>query len=313
MKTLLPLMFGPVRMRTCSWAGSRSRSLGVKGRSAAASRTGWRPSRMSRTSPSSTSGRTYPRSWATWASEARASRAATARAVLRRASASAATAARTSWNSSSSRRALRAQDPALVLLELGGDVALRPHQGLPPDIVLRHLGRVRVRDLDAVAEDPVEAHAQRGDLGALALARLQRGDPLPRLLGAALDLLELGRECLPDETALLEAKGRIVLEGLGEERGEGGQAGHLLTERGRDEARQVGELRAELRHGGQAAPEPHEVPRVRLPEGGPTRQALEIADGAETRAQGGPPRRLLDQGGHRRLAPRDGPGVDERP
>ena len=208
---------------------------------------------------------------------------------------------------------LRAQDPALVLLELGGDVTLRPHEGLPPDVLLRNLGRVRVRDLDAVAEDPVEADTQRGDLGALALARLQRGDPLSRLLGAALDLLELGRERLPDETAFLETEGRVVLEGLGEERGESGQSGHLLTERGRDEARQLGELRAELRDGGQAAPKAHEVAGVGLPERGPTCEALEIADGAQARAQGGPPRRLLDQGRHRRLAPRDGSGVDERP
>src|SRR5207245_6045690 len=93
-------------------------------------------------------------------------------------------------------------------------------------------------------------------LGALAPARLPQGEPLPRLRGAALDLLELRRERLPDETAFLEAEGRVVLEGLGEERGEGGQGGPLLAERGRDEARQLGELLAKMGDRGQAAGKP---------------------------------------------------------
>jgi hypothetical protein len=57
-KVLLPLMFGPVITRTIS-PGSKMASLGTK-RSppAGSSTTGWRPSRISSTSPSVTSGRT---------------------------------------------------------------------------------------------------------------------------------------------------------------------------------------------------------------------------------------------------------------
>ncbi len=57
MNTLLPLMFGPVRIMIWQPAGSSVTSFGVNGVPPASS-TGWRPSTISSAKPSSTSGRT---------------------------------------------------------------------------------------------------------------------------------------------------------------------------------------------------------------------------------------------------------------
>ena len=197
--------------------------------------TGCRPPVISSARLSSTTGRTQPRRCATSASAASASSAATARAVRRSASACAATRARISTkssNSSAGHALLRAQRAALVLLELGGDVALRAHQGLPAHVVGGNLGRVRVAHLDGVAEDAVEAHAQRGDAGARALAALQRGDPRLRVPGGAAQLGEVGAPGLPDEPALPELPRRLVLQRLLEEPRQVGQGRHVRGEVG---------------------------------------------------------------------------------
>jgi hypothetical protein len=67
----------------------------------------------------------------------------------------------------------RSEHPALVFLELGRDIALCAHEGLAPNVLGGHLGRVGVAHLDAVAEDAVEAHAEGGDARALTLTLLQ--------------------------------------------------------------------------------------------------------------------------------------------
>ncbi len=110
MNTLLPLMFGPVRIMIWQSAGSRRTSLGVNG-APEASRTGWRPSTISSASPVSISGRTYARSWATAARAPRASRVPTARAVRSSGPDRAATCARTWTKSSNSSRAMRSSAP----------------------------------------------------------------------------------------------------------------------------------------------------------------------------------------------------------
>ena len=70
-----------------------------------------------------------------------------------------------------------AEDLRLELGELGGDEALGVGEGLLAPVVGRDGGEVRARDLDVVAEDAVVADLERGDAGALALARLDGGDP----------------------------------------------------------------------------------------------------------------------------------------
>ncbi len=76
---------------------------------------------------------------------------------------------------------LRAEDAALVFLELGGHVALRAHERLPPQVLGRHPGGVRIAHLDGVPEDPVEADTEAPDARSLPLALLEGRDPLAGL------------------------------------------------------------------------------------------------------------------------------------
>ena len=80
---------------------------------------------------------------------------------------------------------LGAEHLGLVLLQLGGDVALGAGQRLAPHVLGGHPRRLRVRHLDAVAEHAVEAHAQARQPGPGALALLEPGDPAARLGGVA--------------------------------------------------------------------------------------------------------------------------------
>ena len=118
---------------------------------------------------------------------------------------------------------------AFVFLELDGNVALGADQGLAPDVLGGHLRHVCIAHLDAVAEDAVEAHAERGDARALPLAPLQSGDPRARLPRPALDLAEIGAPALPDQAALPERERRLVLEGVHEHSMERRQGRDLLA------------------------------------------------------------------------------------
>ena len=73
---------------------------------------------------------------------------------------------------------LRVEDQRLELLEVGRDVALAGRERLLADVVGWDAGKLRVGDLQIVAEDLVVADPQRGDATALALLALQVGDPL---------------------------------------------------------------------------------------------------------------------------------------
>ncbi len=84
---------------------------------------------------------------------------------------------------------LRAQDFLFVLLQFGRDVALGVLERLLALVIARDLGGVRVRDLDVVAENPVEADLEGVDAGALDFVRLKAGDPF---LAAAADVASSG-------------------------------------------------------------------------------------------------------------------------
>ncbi len=163
---------------------SSARSLGVTGCPERASSTGWRPSTMSSTALSSTSGRTWPRTWATSASAGhdveRGQRARGGQQVGR--------ARRDAAADLVEQLVLEPAPPlvgaehlGLVLLELGRDVALGAGQRLAPHVLGGHPRRLRVRHLDAVAEHAIEAHAQARQPGPRALALLEPGDPAARL------------------------------------------------------------------------------------------------------------------------------------
>ena len=98
----------------------------------------------------------------------------------------------------------RADDLLFELLEIGRDVALGVGERLLADVVRRHLGEVRFRDLDVVAEDGVEADLERGDAGALALARLDLEQDRLRVAGDGAQLVELGVDAVGDDAAVAD-------------------------------------------------------------------------------------------------------------
>ncbi len=200
---------------------------------------------------------------------------------------------------------LGAEDAALVLLQLDGHVALGPDERLAPQVLGRHLGGVGVADLERVAEDPVEAHAQAANAGARALALLEGGDPVLGQADRLAELAQLGIPSLADQSALPQHQRRLVLERLLEELGEpGGRhdvVGDLATERGVD----GGQLFAERGESGEEAAQGYQVARVGHAERGPARQPLEIAHAAKARRQRRPQRRVLDERGDGILAPGD--------
>src|SRR5262249_56030225 len=87
---------------------------------------------------------------------------------------------------------LGAEHTALVFLQLRRHVALGADERLASHVLRWHLARVRIAHLDRVTEDPVEADAETADSRALALALLERRDPLPRVSSRLLQLAKLG-------------------------------------------------------------------------------------------------------------------------
>ena len=188
-------MFGPVTSATRSASVKRA-SLGMNARAASSARSpdgGSRgaPGRIPRAPRAARSARLTARS----ASAVHTSSRASTRAVRwTRAIA---------WPTGRPERAeqlrlarrhplLGAEHAGLVVLELGRHVPLGGGQRLPPLVVGGHPGRVRVGDLEVVAEHLVEADLERRDPGALALPLLERGDVLPAAVAQRAELVELG-------------------------------------------------------------------------------------------------------------------------
>ena len=81
---------------------------------------------------------------------------------------------------------------ALVVLQLGSGEALGVGQGLLALVVGGGQVLVGSGDFDVVAEDVVEAHLERRDAGALALAGFDLGDVLFAVLAEVAQFVELG-------------------------------------------------------------------------------------------------------------------------
>ena len=111
------------------------------------------------------------------------------------------------------------EDQRLVFLQLRRDVALGVDQRLFADVVGRDERRVRLRDLDVVAENLVVADLQRFDARALPFDRLQVGDPGPGVARRQVDAVEFGREAGADDAGRGERGGRVVGDGGCEQRG----------------------------------------------------------------------------------------------
>ncbi len=104
------------------------------------------------------------------------------------------------------------QDLGFVVGQLGGHEALGIGHGLFAGVVRGHVGQVGARDLDVVAEDAVVLDLERGDPGALALARLDGHDLVAPARGDGAQLVQLGRYPGPDESAFLGDRRRVVFQ-----------------------------------------------------------------------------------------------------
>ena len=114
---------------------------------------------------------------------------------------------------------LGVEEHGLVLLELRGDEPLPANQCLTPGVIVWDMSEIGVADLYVVAEDPVVAHLQRPDAGAVTLGALQAGDVPASVSGNAPQLVQLRGEALPDDSALTWRSAGRVLQGTGYQRG----------------------------------------------------------------------------------------------
>ena len=181
---------------------------------------------------------------------------------------------------------LRVEDRRLVFLELGGDVALRPRQRLPPDVVVGDFGLVRPPNFDVVAEDPVVADLERLDAGALALLALQRRQVRARAGRDPTQSVELLVEAGAQHAAVAQRRRRIVDDGLGDgvrHVGTGVEARQQAVDPAALAflAAGLGEQRGEIRHRFEPSAHRRHVP-WRGPAGSdPSREALQIGHGLE--------------------------------
>ena len=178
-----------------------------------------------------------------------------------------------------------AQHAVLVLLQLGRDEALAARDRLLAHVVGRHERQVRAADLDVVAEDAVEAHLERADPGARALALLDRGDRLAPAAARPAQLVELGVDPVAHEAALAHEPGRLGHERALDLRGHVERRVEVL-ELQAHERRQA--LRERLRRGGQRLQrdgERHQVARPGGAERDAAEDAVEVLDACEPVAQ----------------------------
>ena len=73
--------------------------------------------------------------------------------------------------------------------------------------------QIGFRDLDVVAEDVVEAHFQRLNAGARALARFDLRDVLPAVAAEVAQLIELGVKAGANGAAVGEIQRRLIGDG----------------------------------------------------------------------------------------------------
>jgi hypothetical protein len=110
-------------------------------------------------------------------------------------------------------RVFRPENLFLQLFERRGHVALGVGQRLPPDPVRGDFLPVRVADLERVAEDPVEAHLERGNSGAALFLGFDREQRSLRIAAQRAKLVELRVGSVADDSA-----GRCQNRGVRRER-----------------------------------------------------------------------------------------------
>ena len=208
---------------------------------------------------------------------------------------------------------LGAEHLSLVLLQLRRDVALGSRERLAAHVFRGNSGGLSVADLDAVAEDAIEADPERREAGARALALLEAGDPLARLARVLDQRRERVTPALAYEPALVQDERRLVDQRPLEQSEKRVERCDLVT-RGRQQQRGgLAQMRADLRERLKARAQPDQIAGVSDTERGAARQALEVAHVREQPAQLGARGRGVDQRLDGILAGGDGAEVEERP
>ena len=199
----------------------------------------------------------------------------------------------------------------LVLLDLGGDVAPGPGQRLPPQVLGRRLGGLGVGDLDAVAEDAVEAHAQAGDARARALALLEPGDPAARLGRVADDGVERLAPAGADDAAVGERGGRLVDQRRLERLAQIGEIGQRRPRLDHEIDLEPGARGADRLQRRQARAQADQVAGVGDAQRGAAGETGEIADRFEQPSQRGAGLGRVHQRRHGVLPRPDGAGIEQ--
>src|SRR5205823_13727271 len=106
----------------------------------------------------------------------------------------------------------RADDFLFELFQIGRDEALRVDERLFADVVGRNFSEVRFRHFDVIAEDGVVANLERGDAGALALARFDLHQNRLRIAGDGAQLVELAIDATPNRAAVADRWRRIRID-----------------------------------------------------------------------------------------------------
>lgn len=106
-----------------------------------------------------------------------------------------------------------AQDLVFQVFQILGDVALGIGQRLLAHKVRGHLIGEGFADLDVIAEHPVEAHLQGADAGLLLKLCLHLGQKALAAVDDVPQFVHLRREAFPDDAAVLEGGGGVLVDG----------------------------------------------------------------------------------------------------
>ena len=190
---------------------------------------------------------------------------------------------------------VRVEDLLLPLLQLQGEVAFRVGQRLLAYEALGDARQVRSGDLQVVAEDLVVPDLERGDAGLLALCGLQPGDEVASPVAGAPELVHLLAEALPDHAAVCQRGGRVLGDGLRNERLDIVQRVHVGQQSGQDLAAQSLPAASQRGKLPERLAQRQHLPGRGAPGADLGAQPVQIADLAERPAQVGTSVRILEQ------------------
>ena len=177
------------------------------------------------------------------------------------------------------------QHLALVVLQLGRGEALGVGQRLLAFVIGGRQVQIGAGDFDVVAEDVVEAHLERLDAGALALARFDLRDVLLAVLAQVAQLVELGVEAGANGAAVGQVQRRLVGDGVQNQPGDIGQLVEPVVQR--PQARRLLRVEAALERGNlfERAAQRQQIARTGGAERHLGQQPLEIENAAQLLAQ----------------------------